>query len=71
MESDLDEMIGEYETIIAEKSLDAEFNVIVTSFDISPLTVKSFPEFKLKLDPDLTLRYPATSDEVIVTSCLI
>ena len=58
-------------TIIEEKSFDAEFKVIVPSLEISPLTVKSFPEFKLKLDPDFTFRYPDTSDEVIVTSCLM
>ena len=43
-------------TIIDEKSSDAEFNVIVPSLEISPLTVKSFPEFKLRLDPDLTFK---------------
>ena len=43
-------------TIIDEKSFDAEFNVIVPSFEISPLTVKSFPEFKLRLEPDLTFK---------------
>ena len=58
-------------TIMDEKLFDAEFNVIVPSLEISPLTVKSFPEFKLKLDPDFTLRYPDSSDDVIVTSCFM
>ena len=37
------------ETIMEEKSFEEEFNVTVPSLDMSPLTVKSAPEFKLRL----------------------